>query len=206
MGATFDTELMHSVGEMLAAEAKEKGCHVILAPIVCLQRSPLIGRGFEAFAEDPVLSGTLASAYINGVQTNGVGVSIKHYAAHHQSTMSIEDPIRVSERTLREMHLLPLQIAVKNAKPWCFMTAYHMINGTHASEDPWLLGGILRKEWGWDGLIMSDWFGTYSTSEAVNAGLDLEMPGPARWRGELLMWAVLCRKVKEATIDARVRS
>ncbi|KAI8265119.1 putative beta-glucosidase I [Colletotrichum sp. SAR11_239] len=206
MGATFDTELMHSVGEMLAAEAKEKGCHVILAPTVCLQRSPLIGRGFEAFAEDPVLSGTLASAYIKGVQTNGVGVSIKHYAAHDQSTMSIEDSIRVSERTLREMHLLPFQIAVKNANPWCFMTAYHRINGTHASEDPWLLGDILRKEWGWDGLIMSDWFGTYSTSEAVNAGLDLEMPGPGRWRGELLMWAVLCRKVKEATIDERVRS
>ncbi|KAJ0383589.1 hypothetical protein COL922a_010206 [Colletotrichum nupharicola] len=206
MGATFDTELMHSVREMLAAEAKEKGCHVILAPTVCLQRSPLIGRGFEAFAEDPVLSGTLASEYINGVQANGVGVSIKHYAAHDQSTMSIEDSIRVSERTLREMHLLPFQIAVKNANPWCFMTAYHRINGTHASEDPWLLGDILRKKWGWDGLIMSDWFGTYSTSEAVNAGLDLEMPEPARWRGELLMWAVLCRKVKEATINERVRS
>ncbi|KAH9240574.1 glycoside hydrolase family 3 protein [Colletotrichum gloeosporioides 23] len=206
MGATFDTELMHSVGEMLAAEAKEKGCHVILAPTVCLQRSPLIGRGFEAFAEDPVLSGTLASAYINGVQANGVGVSIKHYAAHDQSTMSIEDSIRVSERTLRETHLLPFQIAVKNANPWCFMTAYHRINGTNASEDPWLLGDILRKEWGWDGLIMSDWFGTYSTSEAVNAGLDLEMPGAARWRGELLMWAVLCRKVKEAIINERVRS
>ncbi|KAI8178227.1 putative beta-glucosidase I [Colletotrichum sp. SAR 10_75] len=206
MGATFNTELMHSVGEILAAEAKEKGCHVILAPTVCLQRSPLIGRGFEAFAEDPVLSGTLASAYIKGVQTNGVGVSIKHYAAHDQSTMSIEDSIRVSERTLREMHLLPFMIAVKNANPWCFMTAYHRINGTHVSEDPWLLGDILRKEWGWDGLIMSDWFGTYSTSEAVNAGLDLEMPGPARWRGELLTWAVLCRKVKEATIDERIRS
>ncbi|KAI8303429.1 putative beta-glucosidase I, partial [Colletotrichum sp. SAR11_59] len=206
MGATFDTELMHSVGEMLAAEAKEKGCHVILAPTVCLQRSPLIGRGFEAFAEDPFLSGTLASTYINGVQANGAGVSIKHYAAHDQSTMSIEDSIRVSERTMREIHLLPFQIAVKNANPWCFMTAYHRINGTHVSEDPWLLGDILRKEWGWDGLIMSDWFGTYSTSEAVNAGLDLEMPGPARWRGELLMWAILCRKVKEATIDERVRS
>ncbi|KAL0941932.1 beta-glucosidase j [Colletotrichum truncatum] len=206
MGATFDVKLMHSVGKLLATEAKEKGCQVILAPTVCLQRSPLIGRGFEAFGEDPVLSGTMASAYINGVQENGVAVSIKHYAAHDQSTMSIEDSIRVTERTLREMHLLPFQIAVRNANPWSFMTAYHKINGTHASEDPWLLEGILRREWGWGGLIMSDWFGTYSTAEAVNAGLDLEMPGPARWRSQLLMWAILCRKVKESTIDKRVRN
>ncbi|KAF9870932.1 hypothetical protein CkaCkLH20_11604 [Colletotrichum karsti] len=206
MGATFDVELMHSVGKMLATEAKEKKCQVILAPTVCLQRSPLIGRGFEAFGEDPVLSGTLASAYINGVQENGVAICIKHFAAHDQSTMSIEDSIRVTERTLRELHFMPFQIAVRKANPWSFMTAYHRINGIHASENPWLLDDILRQEWKWDGLVMSDWFGTYSTSEAVNAGLDLEMPGPARWRGQLLTWALLCRKVKESTIDDRVRN
>lgn len=204
MGATFDPELMHSVGELLAAEAKEKECHAILAPTVCLQRSPLIGRGFEAFGEDPILSGTMASSYVNGVQKHGVAVSIKHYAAHDQSSMSIEDSIRVAERTMREMHMLPFQLAVKHANPWSFMMGYHRINGTHCSEDPWLIDTILRKEWGWDGLVMSDWFGTYSTAEAVNAGLDLEMPGPTKWRGPLLTWSVICRKVREKTIDERV--
>ncbi|KAF7554242.1 hypothetical protein G7Z17_g3046 [Cylindrodendrum hubeiense] len=206
MGATFDVGLMYSVGTVLAAEAKEKGCQVILAPTVCLQRSPLIGRGFEAFGEDPILSGTMASSYVNGTQENGVAVCIKHYAAHDQSTMSIEDSIRVTERTMREMHLLPFQLAVKHSNPWSFMTGYHRINGVHGSEDPWLIEKILREDWGWDGLVMSDWFGTYSTAEAINAGLDLEMPGPSRWRGELLLWAVMCRKVKERTIDARVRN
>ncbi|KAK7425965.1 hypothetical protein QQZ08_007547 [Neonectria magnoliae] len=206
MGATFDVDLLRSVGKILASEAKEKGCQVILAPTVCLQRSPLIGRGFEAFGEDPILSGTLASSYVNGTQQNGVAVCIKHYAAHDQSTMSIEDSIRVTERTMREMHLLPFQLAVKHSNPWSFMTGYHRINGVHGSEDPWLMEKILRSEWGWDGLVMSDWFGTYSTAEAINAGLDLEMPGPSRWRAELLHWAVMCRKVKERTIDDRVRN
>lgn len=206
MAATFDTELMHSVGKILAIEAREKGCQVVLGPTVCLQRSPLIGRGFEAFAEDPVLSGTLASTYINGIQEQGVAACIKHYAAHDQSTMSLEDSIRVSERTMREIHLLPFQIATKNSNPWCFMTAYHQINGVHASEDPWLIEKVLRSDWGWDGLVMSDWFGTYSTAEAINAGLDLEMPGPSRWRSSLLLWAVMCRKVKESTLNMRVRN
>ncbi|KAI9162772.1 hypothetical protein HJFPF1_04364 [Paramyrothecium foliicola] len=206
MGATFDSKLMHSAGKMLAAESKEKGCQVLLAPTVCLQRSPLIGRGFEAFGEDPILSGLLASAYINGVQENGVGVSIKHYAAHDQSSMSFEDSVRASERTLRELHLLPFQLAVKHSNPWSFMASYHRINGVHSPEDPWLLSHVLREDWGWNGLVMSDWFGTYSTAESINAGLDLEMPGPTRWRGPLLLWEVLCRKVKMSTVDDRVRN
>lgn len=206
MGATFDKDLLYSVGEVLALEAKEKGVHVLLGPTVCLQRSPLSGRSFEAFAEDPWLSGILASSYINGVQDHGVGACIKHYAAHDQSTMCIEDSIRASERTLREAHLLPFQLAVKLSQPWSFMSSYNMVNGLHASENPWLLEKVLRKEWGWDGLVMSDWFGTYSTCEAVNAGLDLEMPGPTRWRGELLQWAVVTRKVKQHVLDDRVRN
>ncbi|KAH8896833.1 hypothetical protein GQ53DRAFT_639298 [Thozetella sp. PMI_491] len=206
MGATFDRDLMHAAGRVLGLEAKEKGVHVVLGPTVCLQRSPLLGRGFEAFGEDPILSGTLASGYINGIQEQGVAACIKHFAAHDQSKWALEDAIRVSERTLRELHLLPFQIAVDKSNPWSFMAAYHQINGVHASEDPWLLNDLLRKEWGWDGLVVSDWFGTYSTSEAVNAGLDLEMPGPTRWRNRLLYWAVQCRKVREATVDLRVRN
>ncbi|KAF4463740.1 beta-glucosidase j [Fusarium albosuccineum] len=206
MGATFDTNLIHTAGELLAAEAREKKCHVLLAPTVCIQRSPLLGRGFEAFGEDPWLNGTIASAYVNGVQEHGIACSIKHYAAHDQSTMAIEDDVRASERTLREVHLLPFQLAVKNASPWAFMMAYNKINGVHAAEDPWLINTVLRQDWGWDGVVMSDWFGTYSTSESINAGMDLEMPGPSRWRGELLSWAVMSDKVKKPTIDASVRN
>lgn len=206
MGATFDKGLMLTVGRALGREAKEKNAHVLLAPTVCLQRSPLIGRGFEAFGEDPILSGLLASSYINGIQENGVAASIKHFAAHDQSKWALEDAIRVSERTLRELHLLPFQIAIKDSNPWSIMAAYHKINGIHASEDPWLLEEVLRKEWGWDGLVVSDWYGTYSTSEAINAGMDLEMPGPSRWRARLATWAINCRKVREATVDLRVRN
>ncbi|KAJ4264255.1 hypothetical protein NW762_005449 [Fusarium torreyae] len=206
MGATFDTDLIHTAGELLAAEAKEKKCNVLLAPTVCIQRSPLLGRGFEAFAEDPWLSGNIASAYVNGVQENGVACGIKHFAAHDQSLMSPEDDVRASERTLREVHMLPFQLAVKKSKPWAFMTAYNKINGIHAPEDPWLLGQVLRKDWGWDGLVMSDWFGTYSTAEALNAGLDLEMPGPSRWREDLMHWAIMSGKVQKPAVDAAVRN
>jgi beta-glucosidase len=148
----------------------------------------------------------MASGYINGVQKHGVGVSIKHCAAHDQTSMSLEDAVRASERTLRETHLLPFQLAVKNSSPWSFMTSYHRINGKRVCEDPWLLNEVLRQEWGWDGLVMSDWFGTYSTAEALNAGMDLEMPGPTRWRGSLLQWSVISRKVRKATVDFSVRN
>ncbi|KAL5597195.1 hypothetical protein FOBRF1_010988 [Fusarium oxysporum] len=206
MGATFDTRLMRSVGNMLGAETIEKGCQILLAPTVCLQRSPLIGRGFEAFGEDPILSGMMASEYINGVQEKGVATSIKHYAAHDQSYMSPEDDLQVAERTLREVHLLPFQLAVKHANPWSFMTSYHRINGVHTSENEWLNTQILRREWGWDGLLMSDWGGVFSTAEAMNADLDLEMPGPSRWRGDLLHLALFSRKVTKSMIDERVRN
>ncbi|KAL3450493.1 glycoside hydrolase superfamily [Aspergillus insuetus] len=194
MGATFDRRLMRSVGRMLGRETREKGCHVMLAPTVCLQPSPLIGRGFEAFGEDSWLSGTLASDSENGVQFESVACAIIHYAAHDQSTMSQEDSIWASERTLRELHLLPFQIAAKQANPWSIMTSYHKINGIHTAEHPWLINQVLREDWGWDGLVMSDWFGTYSTTEALDAGLDLEMPGPTIWRGQLLFWAVISKK------------
>ncbi|KAH6679997.1 glycoside hydrolase superfamily [Plectosphaerella plurivora] len=205
MGATFDKELMRSVGGMLATESKEKGCQVLLGPTVCLQRSPLLGRGFEAFGEDRILSGLLASDYINGLQAGGVAACIKHYAVHDQSSMSLEDDVRASERTLRETHLLPFQLAVRHANPWLFMSSYHRINGVHTFEDPWLNTQLLRNEWGWEGMLMSDWGGTCSTSEALNAGMDLEMPGPTRWRGERLELALLCQKVKMETINERVR-
>ncbi|KAH6686474.1 family 3 glycosyl hydrolase [Plectosphaerella plurivora] len=205
MGATFDKELMHRVGRLLGTEARNKNIHVLLAPTVCLQRSPLLGRGFEAFGEDPVLSGLLAAAYVNGVQELGVATSIKHFAAHDQSRNSIEDNVVMTDRTLREVHLLPFQLALRDSNPWTFMTSYNKINGVHSSEDPYLLQKILREEWGFQGLVMSDWWGTYSTSEALNAGLDLEMPGPTQFRGKALSVAVNSRKVSHATLNNAVR-
>ncbi|KZL86535.1 glycosyl hydrolase family 3 [Colletotrichum incanum] len=206
MGATFNAGLLHKVGNLLGEEARARGVHILLAPTICLQRSPLFGRGFEAFAEDPYLSGILGAAYINGVQQRGVATSVKHYAAHDQSDNSIEDNVCMTERTLREIHLMPFQLVMRDSDPWTFMTSYNKINGTHVSEDPLLLKQILREEWGFKGLVMSDWFGTYSTSEAVNAGLDLEMPGPTQWRGKCLSLAVNSRKVTRATIDDAVRN
>ncbi|KAF4984313.1 hypothetical protein FZEAL_464 [Fusarium zealandicum] len=206
MGATFNADLLHQVGSLLGEEAAFRGVHVLLAPTLCLQRSPLIGRGFEAFGEDPFLSGILGSRYINGVQEQGVATSVKHYAAHDQSDNSIEDNVCMTQRTLREVHLLPFQLALRDSDPWTIMTAYNKINGIHASEDPLLLKQILRDEWGFKGLVMSDWFGTYSTSEAINAGMDLEMPGPTDWRGKRLSIAVNSRKVSRAVVDESVRN
>lgn len=205
MGATFDAELMGRVGKLLGDEGLRKGVHVALAPTVCIQRSPLLGRGFEAFGEDPILTGILAARLINGLQDRHVGACIKHYAAHDQSAKALEDDVHMSQRTLREVHLLPFQVAMSLSKPWAFMTAYQKINGIHVSEDPFMIQQVLREEWGFDGLVMSDWWGTYSTSEAINAGLDLEMPGPAIFRGRQLATAVDARKVSMKVIDDSVR-
>lgn len=201
MGATFNFDLLRQAGKLLGEEARFRGINVLLAPTVCLQRSPLIGRGFEAFGEDPFLSGVLAAAYINGIQGQGVATSIKHFAAHDQSDNSVEDNVVLTERTLREVHLLPFQLAMRYSDPWTFMASYNKINGVHASENSFLLKTILRDEWGFDGLVMSDWFGTYSTSESVNAGMDLEMPGPTLWRGKALALAVNSRKVSHQAIE-----
>jgi beta-glucosidase len=206
MGATFDTNLLHHVGRILGQEARHKSVNILLAPTVCLLRSPLMGRGFEAFSEDPFLTGHLASAYINGIQEYGVGACIKHFAAHDQSSNSIEDNVCMTQRTLRELHLLPFQVALRCSKPLAVMTSYNQINGVHSSEDPLLLQTTLRDEWGFEGLVMSDWWGTYSTSEALNAGLDLEMPGPTQFRGKLLEIAVKTRKVSETALHNAVKN
>ena len=197
---------MRQVGNLLADEALCRHVSVVLAPVVCLQRSPLLGRGFEAFGEDPVMSGLMGASYVNGVQEKGVAACIKHYCAHDQTHMALEDNCIMSERTLHEMQLLPFQIAIKESHPWAVMASYNRINGIHASEDPKLLRDVLRKEWGWTGLVMSDWWGTYSTTEAINAGLDLEMPGPTQWRGGILSVAVQSRKVTMPSIDSAVRN
>src|SRR6266699_3493251 len=205
LASTWNTDLVERVGLALAHEAKTKGAQVLLGPTVNIQRSPLGGRNFECFSEDPYLSARLAVAYINGLQGEGVGASIKHYVCNDQEFKRTSISSEVRERALREIYLLPFQVAVREANPWSIMAAYNYVNGIAASENPYLLTEILRQEWGYDGVVVSDWlFSVKSTAASVNAGLDLEMPEP-RWRGEKLLEAVQQGEVKETTIDTSVR-
>jgi beta-glucosidase len=205
LASTWNTQLVERVGQALADEAKMKGAQVLLGPTVNIQRSPLGGRNFECFSEDPYLSARLAVSYITGLQREGVGASIKHYVCNDEEFERTSLSSEVRERALREIYLLPFETAVRESSPWTIMAAYNLVNGVAASESPYLLTDILRDEWGFDGVVVSDWFDSVkSTSASVNAGLDLEMPAP-RWRGEKLLKAVEQGEVTEATIDTSVR-
>ncbi|KAK0635902.1 glycosyl hydrolase family 3 N terminal domain-containing protein [Bombardia bombarda] len=206
LGATFNLPLLNEAGRKMGDEAKAKGAHVILGPTINMQRSPLGGRGFESLGEDPVLAGLGAAALVNGIQDTGVQATIKHFVCNDQEHNRNAMQSIVTQRALREIYALPFQIAVRDAAPAAFMTAYNGVNGTYCSENSDLLDKILRKEWGWDGLVMSDWFGTYSTTDATNAGLDLEMPGPPKFRGELLRFNVATDKVPRHVLDDRARN
>ena len=205
MAATFDKELLYAVGIEIAKDAKSKSADVLLAPTCNIIRSPLGGRSFESFSEDPHLSGILGSSFINGVQSQGVAATPKHFTCNEvEKDRRIVDSI-VSERALREIYLYPFQLIVLYSNPFCLMTAYNKVNGTSCSENSYLLKDILRKEWGFKGLVMSDWFGTYSTIPSIKNGLDLEMPGPPLWRGKLLLEAYTNGAVPLQTIDDSVR-
>ncbi|ULH17220.1 glycoside hydrolase family 3 C-terminal domain-containing protein (plasmid) [Deinococcus sp. KNUC1210] len=186
LGSTWNVDLLREVGAALAREAHDKGAGVLLAPTINLFRSTLNGRNFESYAEDPFLTGTLATAYVQGLQAAGVAATVKHFVGneseYQRNTISSDIP----ERALRELYLRPFEMVVKDAQPWAIMTAYNKLDGTYASEHPRLLEGILRGEWKFDGLVMSDWGGTHSAGASVRAGLDLEMPGPSRARTTLL--------------------
>ena len=205
LASTWNTELVAQVGQALARETKMKGAQVLLGPTVNIQRSPLGGRNFECFSEDPYLSARLAVAYIAGLQEEGVGASIKHYVCNDEEFERFSISSEIRERVMREIYLLPFQVAVREVNPWTIMAAYNLVNGVAASEHPYLLTDILRDEWGFDGVVMSDWFfSVKSTAASVNAGLDLEMPSP-QWRGQKLLAAVEQGEVTEATIDTSVR-
>ncbi|KAJ5646363.1 hypothetical protein N7490_002735 [Penicillium lividum] len=206
LGATWDTELLSEVGTLMGDEAIAKGTHIVLGPTINIQRSPLGGRGFESFSEDGVLSGTLAGHLCKGMQDKGVAATLKHFVCNDQEHERMAVNSILTQRALREIYLLPFQLALRICRSACIMTAYNKVNGTHVSENEFLINDVLRKEWGWDGLVMSDWFGTYSTSDAINAGLDIEMPGKSRWRGEALAHAVSCNKVAQFKLDERVRN
>lgn len=205
LAATWNKELVYRAGELLEKEARAKGVHVVLAPTVNIQRIPNGGRGFESYSEDPFLSGELAASYINGLQSRGVAATIKHFVGNDQENDRFSSNSIISQRALREIYLKPFEIAIKKSNPLSVMTSYNKVNGVHASESPELYD-ILRKEWGWDGLVMSDWTGTYSTADALNAGLDLEMPGPARFRGDLVTHSLLANTITQETLDERARA
>lgn len=204
LAATFDRNLARQIGKALAEETRTKGASVLLGPTVCPHRDPRGGRNFESFSEDPLLAGDLASEYILGLQENGIGATIKHFAVNEQETKRFTMNAQVSQRALREIYLKPFEIAVKKSKPWALMTSYNLVNGVHADMQKDLITGILRKEWGFDGLVMSDWGGTNSTAESLNAGLDLEMPGPASHRKiEKVSAAIDAGTLSHDTVDRR---
>jgi beta-glucosidase len=205
LGATWNPELVEKVGNVLADELKAKGAHILLAPTVNIHRTPIAGRNFECFSEDPFLNGILASAYIKGIQSKGLGACIKHFVANDQEYERNSISSEVDERTLREIYLEPFRIAIRNSKPWAVMSSYNRVNGIYACENDHLLKEILKGEWKYEGIVMSDWFGTYD-AEVPAGGLDLEMPGSARWMSmEHVKNALANDTLTEEAVNDKVR-
>ena len=205
LGATWNVELIEAVGRCLGEEALTKGAHVLLAPTVNLHRQPLAGRNFECPSEDPHLAARYAVAYVRGVQSTGVGAAVKHFVANDSEYERMTISSEVDAGTLREVYLQPFEAAVREAGAWMVMSAYNRLGGTYCSEHEWLLTDLLKDEWGFDGVVISDWFGTHSTAPAARGGLDLEMPGPPVWFGAPLADAVRASEVAESVLDDKVR-
>ena len=205
LAATWDLDLLYELGQALADEAIALGVDVLLGPGVNMKRSPLCGRNFEYFAEDPYLAGEAAAAFINGVQSKGIGVSLKHYAANNQETRRFTINTLVDERALREIYLPAFETAVKKAQPWTIMCAYNKVNGVLCSEHHRLLVKILKEEWGFAGLVVSDWGAVRDRVKALQGGLDLEMPGPKERRVQAVVQAVRSGDVEEAVLNEAVR-
>ncbi|KAI8675710.1 Beta-glucosidase [Fusarium keratoplasticum] len=207
IAATFDLGIARRVGHALGQEAVGKGARCLLAPTVCIHRHPLGGRNFESFSEDPFLSGKLASQTIQGVQNHGIAATIKHFVANEQETERFTVNEAITERALREIYLRPFEIAIKEASPWAVMTAYNCINGVHCDANKWLLEDVLRGQWKWKGLVMSDWGGTNTVAEGLKAGLGLEMPGPPQVRKlDAVMEALKQGELTKSHIDDRSRT
>jgi beta-glucosidase len=205
LSASWDTELLKEVGVAIGEECVAHDVGVILGPSNNMKRTPLCGRNFEYYAEDPYLSGELASSFINGVQSQGVGVSLKHFAANNQEFQRFSIRSEVDERTLREIYFPAFEKAVKEAQPWTVMCAYNKINGTYCSEHHELLMDILKNEWGFEGLVVSDWGAVHDRVASLEAGLDLEMPGPKNRRVQGVIEAVRSGALSEDVLDESVR-
>ncbi len=205
MAASWNRDLIRRVGVALAEETRHMGCHILLGPCVNIVRSPLGGRNFETYSEDPYLAGQIGTAYVRGLQSQKIGASVKHFAANNQEIERKRGNSVVDERTLREIYLPAFETIVKEADPWTVMCCYNRVNGVYGSENAILLRKILKEEWGFKGLVVSDWGAVHDIFKPVAAGLDLEMPGPARYFGQLLEAAVINWQIEERFVDEAVR-
>jgi beta-glucosidase len=204
LGATWNPLLVEALGALVGREARDRGCRGLLAPTVNLHRSPLAGRNFECYSEDPLLSGRLAAGYVRGVQSEGVFATVKHFVGNDAEFERTSISSVIDERALRELYLVPFEIAVTEGGALAIMTAYNRLNGRWLTQQPAFLLDILRDEWGFEGLVMTDWFAVTDTKVSLGAGLDLEMPGPARGLGPTVVEAVKSGEVDEADLNAAV--
>lgn len=202
LASTWDTDLAARVGRALGRESLSQGVHVLLGPGVNIKRSPLCGRNFEYYSEDPLLSGVLGTAWVNGVQSQGVGTSLKHFAANNQEGGRMSVSADIDARTLHEIYLPAFRRVVTEAKPWTVMCAYNRINGVHASENRWLLTELLRDTWGYEGVVVSDWGAVVDRARALAAGLDLEMPSSSGLGPTRLVAAIDSGELDEKALDA----
>ena len=201
---SFDRQLLYRLGEALGVECQAENVSILLGPAVNIKRSPLCGRNFEYFSEDPYLTSEMATSHIKGVQSQGVGTSLKHFAANNQEERRMTASATIDERTFREIYLTAFEAVIKEAKPWTVMCSYNRINGVFASEDPKLLTDILRKEWKFDGYVMSDWGAVNNRVVGLKAGMDLEMPGSNGTNDALILEAILQERLDESVLDVAV--
>jgi len=205
LAATWDVDLIYKVGQTLGDECQAQDVNVLLGPGVNIKRSVLGGRNFEYFSEDPILSGEMGAAFINGVQSQGVGTSLKHFAANNVETMRMYNNSDMDNRTLHEIYLTPFEIAVKKAQPWTVMACYNRVQGVYGTQSPYLLTEILKKDWGFEGIVISDWFAVIDRVEAMKAGMHIEMPKVSPVNNAIAVEAIKNGELDIAVVDALVK-